>query len=162
MLECAKPLNDEIIYNRQKTASRRNDQAEMHIKIDPCINKLISRYKDKTGKRLFNFYLRYTDRHSFSFALNKGLKIVGNVIGITGLTFYAARHSMATIARTPRVKDTKSGKIGGAGLDKYIVHEMLNHIDPAMKVTDIYLVKDWSILWDANTKLLALFDWSKI
>lgn len=95
--------------------------------------------------------------------LNKGLKEVGKAVGVPDLTFYAARHSMATIARTHEItnKDKKQN-IGGAGLDKYVVHEMLNHVDPAMKVTDIYLVKDWNILWEANKKLLSLFDWANL
>lgn len=160
MLTCAPPKDGEIVYFRQKTSSRRQDQAEMRILIEPCIQQLIERYRDHTGRRLFNFYLKYTDRHSFSRMLNDGLKVVGEAVGINNLTFYAARHSMATIARTPVSKE--SDKIGGAGLDKYMVHEMLNHVDPAMKVTDIYLVKDWNVLWNANKKLLHLFDWTNV
>ncbi len=163
MLMCGKPSNDEIIYNRQKTASRRFDHAEMHVRIEPCIAKLIERYSDKTGRRLFNFYLKYSDGENFNKMLNKGLKEVGKAVGVPDLTFYAARHSMATIARTPETTNKdKNQNIGGAGLDKYMVHEMLNHVDPAMKVTDIYLVKDWNILWDANKKLLSLFDWANL
>ena len=28
-----------------------------------------------------------------------------------------------------------------------------------MKVTDIYINKDWSLLWEANTKVLKSFKW---
>lgn len=86
---------------------------------------------------------------------NKGLKDVGEAIGVDGLTFYAARHSWATIARTPREE-------GGAGLDKYVIHEALNHVDTSMKVTDIYLVKNWRVIFDANKAVMNLFDWSGI
>lgn len=160
MLTCAPQKDGEIIYFRQKTSSRRHDQAEMRVLIEPCVQRLVERYRDQTGRRLFNFHLKYADRYSFSKSLNKGLKVVGKAVGVDDLTFYAARHSMATIARTP--ESTETGKIGGAGLEKYMVHEMLNHVDPAMKVTDIYLVKDWSVLWNANKKLLGLFDWTNI
>ena len=127
----------------------------MHVRIEPCVSPLIARYSDKTGKRLLHFYLRYKDRVSFNKAINKGLKDVGEAIGVDGLTFYAARHSWATIARTPR-------EGGGAGLDKYVIHEALNHVDTSMKVTDIYLVKNWRVIFDANKAVMNLFDWSGI
>lgn len=127
----------------------------MHVRVEPCVNPLIARYSDKTGKRLLHFYLRYKDRVSFNKAINRGLKDVGEAIGVDGLTFYAARHSWATIARTPREE-------GGAGLDKYVIHEALNHVDASMKVTDIYLVKNWRIIFDAHKSVLALFDWRGI
>ena len=48
------------------------------------------------------------------------------------------------------------------GVDKATVHEALNHADSDMKVTDIYIDRDWSTIWNANEKVLALFDWSAI
>lgn len=155
LLTCPPARKDEIVYFRQKTASRCTDRAEMHVRIEPCVSPLIARYSDKTGKRLLHFYLRYKDRVSFNKAINKGLKDVGEAIGVDGLTFYAARHSWATIARTPREE-------GGAGLDKYVIHEALNHVDTSMKVTDIYLVKNWRVIFDANKAVMNLFDWSGI
>lgn len=155
MLECGPHEKGEILYRRKKTTSRRADMAEMHVRIEPCIEKLLERYSDKTGRRLFHFYLEYANRGNFTRMLNRGLKKVGEAVGVDDLTFYAARHSLATIARTPK-------NDGGAGIDKYVVHEMLNHVDKEMKVTDIYLVKNWRILFDANKKVLQLFDWSAV
>ena len=40
-----------------------------------------------------------------------------------------------------------------AGIDKYIVHAALNHIDDAMKVTDIYIERDFVNENKANTKV---------
>lgn len=40
------------------------------------------------------------------------------------------------------------------GVDKYTVHAALNHADPEMKVTDIYLEKDWSVINAANEKVM--------
>ena len=62
LLSCpAQPLDgDVIIYNRQKTASRREDEAEMHIRIEPQIAPLVEKYKDPMGKRLFRFHLHYS------------------------------------------------------------------------------------------------------
>lgn len=161
MYACAPAKKGIIVYNRQKTASRRADGAEMHVAIDGRIEPLLAKYSDKTARRLLHFYLRYGDRCAFNKALNKGLNTVGAAIGIPDLTFYAARHSWATIARTP-VAEPGSSEIGGAGIDKYVVHEALNHVDPAMKVTDIYLVKNWQIIFDANRKVLDLFDWKNV
>jgi len=28
-----------------------------------------------------------------------------------------------------------------------------------MRVTDIYIDRDWSVIWSANEKVLGLFDW---
>lgn len=119
------------------------------------LSEFVSKTIIDIAKGLLHFYLRYKDRVSFNKAINKGLKDVGEAIGVDGLTFYAARHSWATIARTPREE-------GGAGLDKYVIHEALNHVDTSMKVTDIYLVKNWRVIFDANKAVMNLFDWSGI
>ena len=42
-------------------------------------------------------------------------------------------------------------------VDKGIVHEALCHVDGSMRVTDIYAEKDWSVIWDANAKVVGLF-----
>jgi integrase len=82
--------------------------------------------------------------------INKGLKRIGEKLGVDDLEFYAARHSWATIARSAAV-----------GIDKYTVHEALNHSDSRMKITDIYIDRDWSNIWNANKKVLALFNWER-
>ena len=47
------------------------------------------------------------------------------------------------------------------GIDKATVHEMLNHASSKdFAMTDVYLRRDYSHLWEANDKLLSLFDWS--
>ena len=55
---------------------------------------------------------------------------------------YAARHSWATIA------------LNKVGIDKYIVHAALNHIDDSMKVTDIYIERDFVNENKANAKVV--------
>lgn len=142
---------DTVIYNRRKTEGRRDDNAEMRVRVEACIVPLMEKYADPKGKRLFSFYDHYTTPFTFNKALNKGLKQIGKQIGIDGLEFYAARHSWATIARSAAV-----------GIDKATVHEALNHVDNEMKVTDIYIDKDWSVIWEANRKVLELFDWTEL
>lgn len=150
MFHSGRPENNVITYNREKTESRRSDGAEMRVRIENCIINLMDKYKD--DKKLFRFHRHYVNPKIFNAAINKGLKRVGAQIGVNNLEFYAARHSWATIARSSAV-----------GIDKYTVHESLNHApDKEMKVTDIYIDRDWSVIWEANKKVLDLFDWSGI
>lgn len=147
MFYCGLPKKNIITYNREKTEGRRDDGAEMRVRIENCITKLIAKYND--DKKLFRFYRHYTNHIIFNAAINKGLKRIGKQIGVDDLEFYAARHSWATIARSSAV-----------GIDKYTVHEGLNHApDKDMKVTDIYIDRDWSVIWNANVKVLAQFNW---
>ena len=129
-----------IIYDRMKTKDRRRDKAEIHVKITDYIKPLVEKYKGK--ERVFNFSERFTTMESFNRAINIGLKEIGKEIGIERLQFYAARHSMATIA----VNDVK--------ISKYIVNDMLNHTDQSLKITELYIKKDFSHINEANVKLL--------
>lgn len=156
----ARMKGDVIIYNRQKTASRRADDAEFKIRVEPCLKPLVDKYRDPSGERLFRFYQWYRDGMTFNAALNLGLKHVDKILATDEnlaehlpdhITFYAARHSWATIARSSRLN-----------IDKYTVHEGLNHVDDAMRVTDIYIDRDYTNIWNANAKVLGLFDWSAI
>lgn len=147
-LYTAEKLDKGILkYYRQKTTTRRADKAEIHIKIEDCILQLMEKYKD--DKKVFRFYRRYSTPDTFNAAINKGLKIIGNEIDEADLEYYAARHSWATIARSAAVN-----------IDKATVSEALNHVSNT--VTDIYIDRDWSVIWNANTKVLALFDWSAV
>lgn len=131
-----------ITYYRTKTKDRRLDNAKMIVEIPHIIQPIINKYRDKTGKRLFNFYLYYCDEKGFNKAINYGLKEIGSILGIDDLEYYAARHSWATIA------------LNKVGIDKYIVHAALNHIDDSMKVTDIYIERDFVNENKANAKVV--------
>ena len=129
-----------IIYDRMKTKDRRRDKAEIQVKITDYIKPLVEKYKGK--ERVFNFYERFTTMESFNRAINIGLKEISKEIGIERLQFYAARHSMATIA----VNDVK--------ISKYIVNDMLNHTDQSLRVTELYIKRDFNTINEANVKLL--------
>ena len=131
-----------IIYNRTKTKARRLDGAKMMVDIPKIVQPLIDKYKDSTGKRLFNFYQYYGDEKTFNKAINYGLKEIGAILEVDDLEYYAARHSWATIA------------LNKVGIDKYIVHAALNHIDDSMKVTDIYIERDFVNENKTNTKVV--------
>ena len=131
-----------ITYNRTKTKDRRLDKAQMKVDIPKLAQSLIEKYKDKTGKRLFNFYQYYVDEKGFNKAINYGLKEIGRLLEIDDLEYYAARHSWATIA------------LNKVGIDKYTVHAALNHVDETMRVTDIYIERDFVNENRANAKVV--------
>ena len=131
-----------IIYNRTKTRDRRLDNAKMEVIVPKLIVPLIEKYRDKTNQRLFNFHHYYSDHKTFNKAINYGLKEIGSQLGIEDLEYYAARHSWATIA------------LNKVGIDKYTVHAALNHIDDSMKVTDIYIERDFVNENKANSKVV--------
>lgn len=132
-----------ITYQRTKTKNRRTDKAEISVKIETEVMPLIEKYLDKTGRRVFKFYKNYSSSSGFNAAVNRGLKKIGKILDVDDLEFYAARHSWASIARN----DLR--------VNKYVVHEALNHVDDAMKVTDMYLEKDYSQNDDANRRVIT-------
>ncbi|MBE6301153.1 MAG: transposase [Parabacteroides distasonis] len=131
-----------ITYNRTKTKARRLDGAKMQVDIPKLLMPIVEKYRDKSGKRIFNFYRYYADEKTFNKAINYGLKEIGSILNIDDLEYYAARHSWATIA------------LNKVGIDKYTVHAALNHVDEAMKVTDIYIERDFVNENKANTKVI--------
>ena len=139
---CEETDNDVITYSRVKTSDRRNDKAKMKVRIMDIIKPLVDKYRDRTGKRVFNFYKHYSTADSFNKAINYGLKQIGEILQIDDLEYYAARHSWATLA------------VNKVGIDKYTVHAALNHIDEAMKVTDIYIERDFEMENEANKKVI--------
>ena len=131
-----------IINYRTKTKNRRADNALMKVKIPKMLMPLVEKYKDKTGKRIFKFYQNYADIASLNRSINIGLKEIGAKLKIDALQYYAARHSWATIA------------VNKVGIDKYTVHSALNHVDDVMKVTDIYIERDFVNENKANRKVV--------
>lgn len=130
-----------IVYNRTKTKDRRSDRAEMRVRIHPAAEQYMRKYAGTDG-HVFNFCKRFSTYKDFTRSLNVGLKAIGKEIGVEGLQFYAARHSMATIA------------VNDARINKYIVNDMLCHVDPAMHVTDLYIKKDFEPMNEANFRLI--------
>lgn len=131
-----------ITYYRSKTTGRRLDKAKMKVTILPILSSLIKKYKDYTDKKVFRFYQMYNTANNFNRAINAGLKEIGKLLKVDDLEFYAARHSWATIA------------LNKVGIDKYTVHSALNHVDEAMKVTDIYIERDFINENQANAKVI--------
>lgn len=131
-----------LVYNRTKTKDRRLDKAKMEVIVPNMVLPIIEKYRDTTGQRLFRFYKDYRDHKAFNKAINKGLKEIGKQLNIDDLEYYAARHSWATIA------------LNKCGIDKYTVHAALNHVDESMRVTDIYIERDFVNENKANAKVV--------
>ena len=138
LYNCNSLEENTIIYNRTKTKDRRMDKALMKVRLYPIIQKLIDKYKDQTNQRVFKFYQMYSTHGNFNKAINLGLKEIGKVLNIDDLEYYAARHSWATLA------------VNKVGINKYTVHSALNHLDDVMKVTDIYIERDFEPENEAN------------
>ena len=135
-------VGNKIIYYRSKTKDRRLDKAKMVVVVPEMAMPIIEKYRDPKGERIFNFYRFYRDHKAFNKALNKGLKEIGKLLNIDDLEFYAARHSWATIA------------LNKCKVDKYTVHAALNHVDESMRVTDIYIERDFENENKANAKVV--------
>ena len=149
LLSCKPPKDGIIIYNRQKTKNQRDDRAEMHVQIDPRIMPIYKEWAEVNGETAFIFHRFHENHKQFTWALARGLKQYRQRMGIPDgkLDFYSARHTWGTLARNK------------AGIDKHTVNDCLCHVDEEMKVTDIYIHKDWSVMWEANQKVLDLFQW---
>ena len=139
---CDELEDNAITYYRSKTTGRRLDKAKMKVNILPVLSSLMEKYKDHTGRRVFRFYQMYNTANNFNRAINLGLKQIGKMLHVDDLEFYAARHSWATIA------------LNKVGIDKYTVHAALNHVDETMRITDIYIERDFVNENRANAKVV--------
>ena len=126
-------------YNRRKTAGRRIDRAEVIVRIEPEIEGFVGILQSGRGLRWWKSS-RVADTQ-----VNKYLRQWSEREGIPPFTFYAARHSFATLARRQ-------------GVEKATVDEALGHIGD-YEIADIYAERNWSLSWDANRKVIDLFTW---
>ena len=148
LLTCRPPKDGILIYNRQKTCKSRPDKAEMHVRIEPCIRPIFDEWADNDGEHAFIFHRFHENHKQFTWALAKGLKQYRGRVGIPDgdLDFYSARHTWGTTAYS-------------VGISEGVVNDCLCHVDADMKVTDIYIRKDWSVMWKANAKVLKQLKW---
>mgnify|MGYP002521069351 FL=1 len=145
-----------LTYHRQKIADRMRKDSEMKIKLSDVAQIIIDKYSGNKEYLIdFQGHTRRIEvcRYIHATFQNAGIEdknAKGRVGHIRGeYVFYTARHTMATLARND------------CGVEYMTVHQMLNHATPQnFKTTDVYIQKNFSPLWEANEKLLALFDWS--
>lgn len=144
-LYCAKPVQEEWVYHRQKTASRRQDRAEMRVTIPVQLKPCLERLKGKGGWWLNRLHDFASSKDFATARVNRCLKRWCEENGVEVFTFYAARHTWASLARKE-------------GVDKSTIDDALGH-KGSFQVTDIYAEKAWDLIQDANRKVLDLFTW---
>lgn len=129
--------NGRLEYQRSKTKGKRKDRAFISIRVPETALPLLDTYRDKLEKE-------YSNVGNLNKALNKGLKVIGEAIGVPDLSFYWARHTFGNLARN---KCRKS---------KDDVALALNHVDHGRRTTDIYLEKDWKIVDEVQDAVIGL------
>lgn len=143
LYECTSYSNGILAYDRAKTRDRRTDNAHIEIVVPNIIKPLFDKYKGDS--RVFDFYKKYSNAANFNKHINKGLHIIADTLSIPHFDFYSARHTWASIARNR------------LGIDKYTIHEALNHVSD-MSITDIYIQKDYTNINKANEKVIAYIE----
>ena len=160
--------NGRITYQRSKTKDRRDDNAEISIKIEPEVERLMKKYADPDKVRLFSFYKLYRDSSTFNNAVNKGFKRIlqevndcveqeikkasneqereelRNILISDDTKAYSVRHSWATIARNV------------LNISKDDIDLCLNHVNEAHKMADVYIDKDFTRIDHANRQVIDL------
>lgn len=96
---CDTYINGRVEYFRTKTKGKKKDKAFTSVPVYLEIHDVFEKYRDTTGKRVFNLYTLFSDIRSLRSSVSYGMKSLCKDLGIEPITFYAARHSFATIAR---------------------------------------------------------------
>lgn len=144
-----KPKKGVIHYYRTKTKDSRDDQAEMFVRIEPCLEPIIKNYLGSS--KLFNYSERFANTNTMTTSINRGLyqwferNKLPYIKGVH--SFYSARHTWGTMAASK-----------AADLDSQMVTEGLCHAG-GNRMDKVYARKDWEKVWDANAKILSLLKW---
>lgn len=138
---------DTWIYNRQKTTTRRADRAEMRVTIQPELLPFVARLSGR-GSHWLNVLQDYAAGKDWcTRRVNRYLKKWCETNGVPVFTFYAARHTWASLARK-------------AGVEKATIDECLAH-KGSFDIADIYAERSWDLLQEANRKVLDMFQWKR-
>lgn len=139
------PRRGVLAYRRRKTRDRRPDGAEMRVRVPDCLAPFVERQRARGGR----WWLRAPrdgNEQVLANAINARLKEWAQREGLPEFTFYAARHTWATVARS-----------AACGVPYPVIEDCLNH--KAKGLLDIYAERDWDVLDEANARVLALFRW---
>lgn len=145
--EAVPPRGQWWAYNRRKTRTRRADGAFIRCAIEPEIRPLLARLGEGKSRKYWLPVVRDLGKDAAIAGqmVNRGLKSWCERRGIEVFTYYACRHSWATLAR----------KIG---VEKATVDEGLGHVGD-YKIADIYAERDWDRIAEANRRVVSLFQW---
>ena len=145
MWDAEEPKGGVWVYRRRKTASRSGRASEMRVEIPPEASPFLARLSGRGRLWLPGLRRLSPSKDGCTMAVNRRLKSWARRDGVAEFTFYAARHTWATLARK-------------AGVDKATIDECLAHVG-SLRTADIYIEKDWDVINAANRKVLALFSW---
>lgn len=123
--------NGRVEYRRAKT------HRLYSIRVEPEAQAILDRYPGEDG--LLKWRERYSDYRGFTARTNKRLAVIGEALGVDGLTTYWARHTWATIAASLDIpKETIAAALGHGG----------------NTVTDIYIDFDQRKVDAANRRVI--------
>lgn len=147
-LWAARPFDGEVWeYHRQKTAGRRADGALMRVSVPAQARKYIERLTGRGGWWLNALHGLGTSKDTCSHRVNDALHGWAVREGVPPFTFYAARKTWASIARSRAVN-----------IEKARVDECLCHIGE-FRMTDIYAERDFAAMDEANARVIAVLRW---
>lgn len=145
------PVDGFLSYQRRKVVDRRQDGAHMKIRLEPCALALAKRLQPtKGGGRWLCLSELFNSSVNAVADVNRPLANWLEKQKMPHFTYYAARKTWATLARSARIR-----------ADKDLVDEALAHVGDHPLV-DVYAERDPSRQWKINAKVLALFDWSSL
>lgn len=99
LFACEVYKDGRLEYCRAKTKDRKKDRAFISLSVVDEVKGIFDKYRDPVGRRVFNLYHSFTSAGRAGSALFQGMKTMCKDLDIEPITFYAARHSFATIAR---------------------------------------------------------------
>jgi len=146
--EAVPPRGEWWAYNRRKTRNRRADKASIRCKIPTEIGPFLARLGAGSSAAWWLPVLRACGRTAAIAGqnVNRNLRTWCSAHNVEPFTFYAGRHTWATLARR-------------VGVEKATVDEGLGHVGD-FRITDIYAERDWERIAEANQRVLSLFRWS--
>ena len=147
-LYLATPIQgNEWIYKRAKTTERRADGAEMRVTIPKQIEPYLRRLQEGGNGEwwLPELHRLGSKKHTCNEKINDYLRRWQNAAEVEDFTFYAARHSFATIARS-------------LGVDLAAVNDCLCHKD-SLEMGRRYAPLTWEQKNEINQKVIDSFVW---
>lgn len=140
------PKGDDWTYYRQKTRGRRRDKAKMVVRITAPARMYMSRVASRNGWMLGAMHDKLLADDYATPCVNRRLASWCKANGVEPFTFYAARHTWASLARQQ-------------GVGKGVIDECLAHVGD-YDLVDIYAPeRNWEQMAEANARVLALFTW---
>ena len=133
------------VYNRQKTMKRRKDKALMKVDIPVQLRPYVERLRGAGPYWLNELHRIGEKKHTCNEKINQYLRRWQTSVGAEDFTFYAARHSFATIARAQ-------------GIDLATVNDLLCHKD-SLEMGRRYASLTWEQKNDVNRQVIESFTW---